>query len=316
MVWRAITVVREFENGALDNGCINGCGIAWMISLRARIISIEESNDLTSLSLDELIDNLKVHEVVIKKDSKIFKGKGERMRSLALKDKKKSIDEKCLTSKSKDEEYAMEAFVGGSWSDSGEEEEEKTKDETCLMAQASTEYEFRHICGEEFNTFKCTLVHNRDNLAKKLNTEVIHEKNSKSALRVIKVQFHKFLQSEVLKPLNHKGEHIRKIFIEYTGTEAQSFKDLIIQNMVSIEKCIVENNRNAHSLENNYSKAGNDQSLEKQSSTFRNESNRSRNECSKRSSSRNDTDIRPSYDTEPVAEIPYTAEYNVFVIET
>ncbi|GJR26366.1 zf-CCHC domain-containing protein [Tanacetum coccineum] len=31
------------------------------------------------------------------------------------------------------------AFVGGSWSDSGEEEEEKTKDETCLMAQASNE---------------------------------------------------------------------------------------------------------------------------------------------------------------------------------
>nr|GEU72626.1 ribonuclease H-like domain-containing protein [Tanacetum cinerariifolium] len=31
------------------------------------------------------------------------------------------------------------AFVGGSWSDSCEEEEEKTKDETCLMAQASNE---------------------------------------------------------------------------------------------------------------------------------------------------------------------------------
>ncbi|GJR90191.1 hypothetical protein Tco_0214202 [Tanacetum coccineum] len=30
-------------------------------------------------------------------------------------------------------------FVGGSWSDRGEEEEEKTKDETCLMAQASNE---------------------------------------------------------------------------------------------------------------------------------------------------------------------------------
>ncbi|GJR06503.1 hypothetical protein Tco_0529487 [Tanacetum coccineum] len=30
-------------------------------------------------------------------------------------------------------------FFGGSWSDSGEEEEEKTKDETCLMAKASNE---------------------------------------------------------------------------------------------------------------------------------------------------------------------------------
>ncbi|GJU51244.1 hypothetical protein Tco_1220799 [Tanacetum coccineum] len=31
------------------------------------------------------------------------------------------------------------AIVGGSWSDSGEEDEEKNKDETCLMAQASNE---------------------------------------------------------------------------------------------------------------------------------------------------------------------------------
>ncbi|GJX84910.1 hypothetical protein Tco_0335684 [Tanacetum coccineum] len=29
------------------------------------------------------------------------------------------------------------AFVGGFWSDSGEEDDEKAKDETCLMAQAS-----------------------------------------------------------------------------------------------------------------------------------------------------------------------------------
>ncbi|GJZ73797.1 hypothetical protein Tco_0637943, partial [Tanacetum coccineum] len=30
-------------------------------------------------------------------------------------------------------------FFGGTWSDSGEHEEEKTKDETCLVAQASNE---------------------------------------------------------------------------------------------------------------------------------------------------------------------------------
>ncbi|GKG27708.1 hypothetical protein Tco_0406035, partial [Tanacetum coccineum] len=30
-------------------------------------------------------------------------------------------------------------FVGGSWSDSGEEDEEKNKDKTCLMAQTSNE---------------------------------------------------------------------------------------------------------------------------------------------------------------------------------
>ncbi|GJY88996.1 hypothetical protein Tco_0503624 [Tanacetum coccineum] len=46
--------------------------------------AIEESKDLTSLSLDELIRNLKVHEMIIKKDSEIVKAKVER-KSLALK---------------------------------------------------------------------------------------------------------------------------------------------------------------------------------------------------------------------------------------
>ncbi|GJY77462.1 hypothetical protein Tco_0482578 [Tanacetum coccineum] len=53
------------------------------------------------------------------------------MNSLA---KKKSSDEECSASESEDEEYVM-AFL----SDSGEEDDEKAKDETCLMAQASNE---------------------------------------------------------------------------------------------------------------------------------------------------------------------------------
>nr|GEX69735.1 retrovirus-related Pol polyprotein from transposon TNT 1-94 [Tanacetum cinerariifolium] len=63
---------------------------------RAKVTTIEESKDLTSLSLDELIGNLKVHEMIIKKDSKIVKAMGER-KSLALKAKKESSDEECLT---------------------------------------------------------------------------------------------------------------------------------------------------------------------------------------------------------------------------
>ncbi|GJU22410.1 hypothetical protein Tco_1155752, partial [Tanacetum coccineum] len=42
---------------------------------RAKVTAIEESKDLTSLSLDELIGNLKVHEMIIKKDSEIVKAK-------------------------------------------------------------------------------------------------------------------------------------------------------------------------------------------------------------------------------------------------
>ncbi|GJU83802.1 hypothetical protein Tco_1286167 [Tanacetum coccineum] len=167
----------------------------------AKVIAIEESKDLTSPSLDELIGNLKVHEMIIKKDYEVVKAIGER-RSLALKAKKESSDEECSTSEIEDEEYAMavkdfkkffkgrgrfvrqprndkktfqrsrdekngkscrkcfrcgdpnnligecpkppkdknqRAFVEGSWSDSGEEDDKQAKDETCLVAQASNE---------------------------------------------------------------------------------------------------------------------------------------------------------------------------------
>ncbi|GJY33844.1 hypothetical protein Tco_0418313 [Tanacetum coccineum] len=73
-------------------------------------------------------------------------------------------DEIASSSDSEDEEYAMavkefkkfrqrdeedferqhenndkRAFIGGAWSDNGEDEMEKTKDETCLVAQAPDE---------------------------------------------------------------------------------------------------------------------------------------------------------------------------------
>ncbi|GJT93566.1 retrovirus-related pol polyprotein from transposon TNT 1-94 [Tanacetum coccineum] len=135
---------------------------------RAKVTAIEESKDLTSPFLDELIENLKVYEMIIKKDSEIVKAKVER-KSLALKAKKESSDEECLTSGSEDEEYAMtgkserkyfrrgdpnhfigecpkppidknqRAFVGGTWSDSDEKDDEKIQDETCLVAQAPNE---------------------------------------------------------------------------------------------------------------------------------------------------------------------------------
>ncbi|GJS67223.1 zf-CCHC domain-containing protein [Tanacetum coccineum] len=169
---------------------------------RAKVTAIEESKDLTSLSLDVLIGNLNVYEVIIKKDSEMVKGKREQNRSLALKAKKESSDEDSSTSDSEDKEYTMavkdfkkffkrrgifvrqphderkspqrskddkngkgerkcfkcgdpnhligecpklsrnynqRAFIGGSWSDSDEDEEERTKYEKYLMAKASNE---------------------------------------------------------------------------------------------------------------------------------------------------------------------------------
>ncbi|GJX88046.1 hypothetical protein Tco_0340060 [Tanacetum coccineum] len=84
-----------FEDESIDNAFA-----------RAKVTAIKESKDLTSLSLDELIGNLKVHDMIIKKDYEIVKAKAER-KSLALKAKKESYDEESSTSRSEDEEYAM-----------------------------------------------------------------------------------------------------------------------------------------------------------------------------------------------------------------
>nr|GEX28665.1 UBN2 domain-containing protein [Tanacetum cinerariifolium] len=69
--------------------------------------AIEESKNLTTLPLDELIGNLKVYEEVIKKNFEMVKGKKKQSRSLALKVKKEVSDEDISSSDSEDEEYAM-----------------------------------------------------------------------------------------------------------------------------------------------------------------------------------------------------------------
>ncbi|GJS84351.1 hypothetical protein Tco_0750892 [Tanacetum coccineum] len=74
---------------------------------RAKVTAIEESKDSSSLALDELIDNLKVHELVMEKDSEIYRCKKERVKSIALKAKKESSDDETSIFGSDDEEYAM-----------------------------------------------------------------------------------------------------------------------------------------------------------------------------------------------------------------
>ncbi|GKA89281.1 hypothetical protein Tco_0811093 [Tanacetum coccineum] len=140
-----ITSLKALDKGYSNKNYVRKFLRALHPKYRAKVKAIKELKDLTSLSLDELIVILKVHEMIIKKDSEIVKAKGER-RSLALKAKKESSDEECLTFGSKDEEYTMavrdfQKFLKrrGRFSDSGEEDDEKAKDEMCLMAQASNE---------------------------------------------------------------------------------------------------------------------------------------------------------------------------------
>ncbi|GKC94665.1 hypothetical protein Tco_1160107, partial [Tanacetum coccineum] len=106
-------IAMDFESLAIKYPIIDSKThilIENIISLQAgkrKVTAIEESEDLTSLSLDELIGNLKVYEVIIKKDSEMVKGKREQNRSLALKAKQESSDEDSSTSDSLDEDYAM-----------------------------------------------------------------------------------------------------------------------------------------------------------------------------------------------------------------
>ncbi|GJR55667.1 zf-CCHC domain-containing protein [Tanacetum coccineum] len=165
-----ITSLKALDEGLSRKNYVRKFLRALHRRCRAKVTAIIESKDLSSLALDELIGNLKVHEVVMEKDSKIYKGKKERVKSIALKAKKESSDDKTSTSKSDDKEYAMpkgksdrkcftcgdldhligqcpkpprnkdqKAFIGGCWSDRENEADEKINDETCIMDQSSNE---------------------------------------------------------------------------------------------------------------------------------------------------------------------------------
>ncbi|GJV91724.1 hypothetical protein Tco_1539537 [Tanacetum coccineum] len=85
-----------------------------------------------------------------------------------------------------------------------------------------------------------------NNLETLLNAETLHEMDSKSALSVIKVQFERFINSDLLKPLDiysrsfSSDREVIENFRDYTKMTAQTFKETIIQNMNSIEQCIIE----------------------------------------------------------------------------
>ncbi|GJT57283.1 hypothetical protein Tco_0992337 [Tanacetum coccineum] len=172
-----ITSLKALDEGFSSKNYVRKFLRALHPKWRAKVTMIEESKDLSSLDLDELIGNLKVHKVVMEKDSEIYRGKKERVKSISLKAKKESSDDETSTSGSDEEEYAMAVrnfkkffrikgkfvrqpreeknsfcqrdekkgksdrkfFIGGSWSDSEDEADDKTNDETCLMAQSSNE---------------------------------------------------------------------------------------------------------------------------------------------------------------------------------
>ncbi|GJV65971.1 hypothetical protein Tco_1476799 [Tanacetum coccineum] len=102
-----ITSLKALDEGFSSKNYVRKFLRALHLKWHAKVTAIKESKDLTSLSLDELIGNLKVYKVIIKKDSEMVKGKREQNRSLALKAKKESSDEDSSTSDGEDGKYAM-----------------------------------------------------------------------------------------------------------------------------------------------------------------------------------------------------------------
>ncbi|GJZ61418.1 hypothetical protein Tco_0617555 [Tanacetum coccineum] len=109
-----ITSLKALDEGFSSKNYVRKFLKALHPKWRAKVMTIEESKDLTSLSLDELIGNLKVYECGVPNHL---------------------IGECPKLSRN----YNQRAFVGGSWSDSDEDKEDKTKDEKYLMDKESNE---------------------------------------------------------------------------------------------------------------------------------------------------------------------------------
>ncbi|GJW22811.1 hypothetical protein Tco_0033433 [Tanacetum coccineum] len=98
-----ITSLKALDKGFSSKNYVKKLLRALHPKWRAKVMEIEKSKDLSSLALDELIGNLKVHEVVMEKDSEIYRAKKERVKSISLKAKKDSSDDETLTSGNDDE---------------------------------------------------------------------------------------------------------------------------------------------------------------------------------------------------------------------
>ncbi|GJR11519.1 zf-CCHC domain-containing protein [Tanacetum coccineum] len=102
-----ITSLKALDKKFSSKNCVRKFLRALHPKWSAKVTAIEESKNLKTLSLHELIGNLKVYEEVIKKDSKTVKSKREQSRSIALNARKESSDDDSSTPNSEDEEYAM-----------------------------------------------------------------------------------------------------------------------------------------------------------------------------------------------------------------
>jgi len=77
-----ITSLKALDETFSSKNCVRKFLRALHPKWRAKVTAIEESKNLMTLSLDELIGKLKVHEEIIKRDSETVKSKKDQFKSL------------------------------------------------------------------------------------------------------------------------------------------------------------------------------------------------------------------------------------------
>ncbi|GJS04519.1 retrovirus-related pol polyprotein from transposon TNT 1-94 [Tanacetum coccineum] len=177
-IWDTLLITHQaLDESFSSKNCVRKFLRALHPKWRAKVTAIEESKNLTTLSLDELIGNLKVYEeevsdedssssdsedeeyaMAVKEFKKFFKRRGRFARQprgdrktfqRSRNDGYDKSERKCFRCGDPNhfigecskppKNTDQRAFIGGVWSDNGEDEVEKTKDEACLVAQAPDE---------------------------------------------------------------------------------------------------------------------------------------------------------------------------------
>ncbi|GJZ20174.1 retrovirus-related pol polyprotein from transposon TNT 1-94 [Tanacetum coccineum] len=172
-----ITSLKALDESFSSKNCVRKFLRALHPKWRAKVTAIEESKNLTTLSLDELIGNLKVYEeevsdedssssnsedeeyaMAVKEFKKFFKRRGIFARQprgdrktfqRSINDGYDKSERKCFRCGDPNhligecskppKNTNQRAFIGVVWSDNGEDEVEKTIDKACLVAQAPDE---------------------------------------------------------------------------------------------------------------------------------------------------------------------------------
>jgi hypothetical protein len=103
------------------------------------------------------------------------------------------------------------------------------------LAGTRSEYGFKRafpsLFGEDFDIFTNMIFENVNQLEKQLASEEVHENESKATFRVIKEQFQQFIKS--------RSSMACLYFFKYTRIEVETFQDILIRDLDSIEKAIL-----------------------------------------------------------------------------